>query len=338
MTVRAEGLDRATLTELIDFRERLERTIRKRFERDLALLHTDVVGSTERFDQFGDVTGRGLQQRHFTALNEALAAYQGVLFNTAGDGSFSYFERAEDAVRAAILAQQLVVADNRSAAFTVDLSIRAAVHRGPTLVDGTELAGHAVNLSARVTALAAPGEILLTREVFSELSSDLRARCGVLRAHAVRGVAAPVEVCAIDWGEASAPPVRVFIQEMNSEFELPADSEIISIGRQSARPDRAGNDIVVRLPRAEQTSRISRFHVELHRNEAGLLLKSVSERSVVVDGRRLARNASTPVQAGSRVVLSDLATLHFLSAEADTSAFSVTDGVTVIFDPDGPPG
>ena len=72
MVIKVDGLDTSSLTELIDFRADLEKVIRDRFERGLALLHTDVVGSTARFDQYGDVAGRGLQQRHFSALGNAL--------------------------------------------------------------------------------------------------------------------------------------------------------------------------------------------------------------------------------------------------------------------------
>ena len=48
------------------------------------------------------VSRKGLQQRHFSALGNALDAFDGALFNTAGDGAFAYFAEAENAILAAI--------------------------------------------------------------------------------------------------------------------------------------------------------------------------------------------------------------------------------------------
>ena len=157
MAIRVDGLDTSSLTELIDFRADLEKVIRDRFERDLALLHTDVVGSTARFDQYGDVTGRGLQQRHFSALGSALDAFKGTLFNTAGM-VLLHTLRTENAILAAIRTQQLIAAENETVGASVQLTIRAGVHAGATLIDGTELAGHTVNLAARVADIAGAGD------------------------------------------------------------------------------------------------------------------------------------------------------------------------------------
>ena len=329
MVIKVDGLDSSSLTELIDFREDIDRVIRERFERQLALLHTDVVGSTQGFQDHGDVTGRGLQQRHLAIVTRVLENFGGTLFNTAGDGAWCFFESAEDAVRGAILSQRLVAADNRESGSNVRLNIRAGVHIGPTLQDGTELAGHSVNLCARIADLADSGQVSLSRETFSELGSELRGHCGEFAAKTVKGVKEPVEFTFVEWRNAK-DPVRVLIEEMGRDFELDRNQAVICIGRQRPREGRPGNDIVVRLEDAKATNQLSRFQVELRWTDDGLELKSVSEQSVVVDGRELARNDVVPVSVGSRAILSGVLTCTFLSETVSDS--TVGESVTVFVD------
>ena len=332
MAIRVDGLDTSSLTELIDFRADLEKVIRDRFERDLTLLHTDVVGSTARFDQYGDVTGRGLQQRHFSALGSALDAFKGTLFNTAGDGAFAYFDRTENAILAAIRIQQLIAAENETAGSGAQLTIRAGVHSGATLIDGTELAGHTVNLAAIVADIAGASEIAVSREAFSELSSNLRSRCGEFATHTVKGIIQPVDVALVEWRDLLSFPDRIFIQEMNQAIPIDPKVDVITVGRQRAREGRIGNDIVIRLPETELNSRISRFQLEIHRTGSGFTVKSVTDQKVAVDGKDISRNEVVPIKVGSNAVLSNVATLHFLGDVEDAADFSAADSATVMID------
>ncbi|MBT6277657.1 MAG: adenylate/guanylate cyclase domain-containing protein, partial [Chromatiales bacterium] len=284
-------------------------------------------GSTQGFQDHGDVTGRGLQQRHFSIVDEVLAEFNGTLFNTAGDGAWSFFDSAEDAVNAAIKSQRLVAVDNRESGSNVRLAIRAGVHYGPTLQDGIELAGHSVNLAARVADLATSAEISISRDTFSELSSVIRGMCGEFSAHSVKGINQPVDVTFVHWRD-THEPVRLYIQEMEAEFPLDREQPNISIGRQRTREGRHGNDIVLRLPSEEATNRISRFQVELHWSDDGLALKCVTDQTVVIDGRELKRNDIAAVTVGSHVILSDVAHLHFLASSRDDSDL-IDSGATV---------
>ena len=122
----------------------------------------------------------------------------------------------------------------------------------------------------------------------------------------------------------------MLIEEMGRDFELDRNQAVICIGRQRSREGRPGNDIVVRLEDAKAANQLSRFQVELRWTDDGLELKSVSEQSVVVDGRELARNDVVPVSVGSRAILSGVLTCTFLSETASDSA--VGESVTVFVD------
>src|SRR5687768_15534033 len=84
-----EGLDvnNLGLTQIIQLQNHLSRVLRQRFERERALVFTDVVGSTAYFQQFGNEAGRRLVQRHLDLVAWAVERTGGRIVDTAGDGT-----------------------------------------------------------------------------------------------------------------------------------------------------------------------------------------------------------------------------------------------------------
>jgi class 3 adenylate cyclase len=129
-----------------------------RLDRVLAtVLFTDIVGSTSRAAELGDGAWRGLLERHHAVVRAMLARHRGVEVDTAGDGFLATFDGPARAVRCA----QAI----RDALRPTGLEIRAGVHTGEVeTVDG-KVGGIAVNIGARVAALAGPSEVLVSQTV-----------------------------------------------------------------------------------------------------------------------------------------------------------------------------
>jgi class 3 adenylate cyclase len=68
----------------------------------MLLLFSDIVGSTPYFARYGDAAGRQLQQLHVDLLESSLREPQGRIVDTAGDGAFCVFARADAAVAGVI--------------------------------------------------------------------------------------------------------------------------------------------------------------------------------------------------------------------------------------------
>src|SRR5262249_19589648 len=147
---------------------------KRRFEKQLCLCFSDVVGSTPYFARFGDAAGRGLQQRHFDVLGQALKQHGGVLVDTAGDGAFTTFPTAEKAADAFVTMEQLISAQNASYAREHQLIVRVGIHWGPALTDGKSVTGDSVNFASRVASSGGPGEIRVSKAAYRELSTDKR--------------------------------------------------------------------------------------------------------------------------------------------------------------------
>ncbi len=121
------------------------------------ILFTDIVGSTELASRLGDSAWRELLERHHAIVRRELARFQGRELDTAGDGFFASFDGPARAVHAATAI--------RDALHTLELEIRAGLHTGECEVSDGKIAGVAVSIGARISSLAAPGEVLVSSTV-----------------------------------------------------------------------------------------------------------------------------------------------------------------------------
>lgn len=121
------------------------------------VLFTDIVDSTARLAELGDVRWRELVERHHAIVRQQLTRFRGREVDTAGDGFFATFDGPIRAIRCAYaIAESLA---------TLGLEIRAGLHTGECELVGGKVAGLAVNIGARVAAQAKPGEVLVSSTV-----------------------------------------------------------------------------------------------------------------------------------------------------------------------------
>ena len=121
------------------------------------VLFTDIVGSTEKLVELGDAGWRELVERHHVLVRQQLSRFRGEEVDTAGDGFFARFDGPIRAVRCARAIGE--------ALGTLGLEVRAGLHTGECELVGGKIAGLAVNIGARIAALAAPNEVLVSSTV-----------------------------------------------------------------------------------------------------------------------------------------------------------------------------
>ncbi len=127
-------------------------------ERVLAtVLFTDIVESTNRAAQLGDERWRDLLDRHDHSVRAQIERFRGREVKTVGDGFVATFDSPGRAIECAV-----AIRENLKA---FDLDVRAGIHTGEIEVRGDDVAGMAVHICARVSALAGPGEILVSGAV-----------------------------------------------------------------------------------------------------------------------------------------------------------------------------
>jgi class 3 adenylate cyclase len=132
------------------------------------VLFTDIVSSTDRAASMGDRRWKAVLEAHDEIIRDQVARFQGRFIESTGDGVLATFDRPGRAIRAAGAIQESIRA--------LGIDIRAGLHAGEIELreGGHRVGGIAVHIAARVTAIAAPGEVLVSSTV-----KDLVAGSGV---------------------------------------------------------------------------------------------------------------------------------------------------------------
>jgi pimeloyl-ACP methyl ester carboxylesterase len=193
--VEIPGTDHATYfergDEIVDEIEEFVTGTRRAVEPDRRLatvLFSDIVGSTERASELGDVRWRDLLERHQELTRAELARGGGVEVKTTGDGFLATFDGPAAAIRCALAI--------RAATATIDVPIRIGLHCGEIEIMGDDIGGIAVHIASRVSALGDAGDVLVSRTV-----KDLVAGSGITFAsrgtHTLKGVPDEWEILAV---------------------------------------------------------------------------------------------------------------------------------------------
>jgi len=155
------------------------------------VMFTDIVDSTGRAAGLGDTAWRKLLARHDDRTRRHVGAHDGRVVKSMGDGALATFDDPEQAVAAA----QALITDLRGDG----VELRVGLHFGKVEILGDDVAGVGVHLAARISDLAQPGEILVSRTVPDLLlGSDLTfADRGT---HELKGVPDPWQVLAVTSG------------------------------------------------------------------------------------------------------------------------------------------
>ncbi|RXG98876.1 adenylate/guanylate cyclase domain-containing protein [Bradyrhizobium vignae] len=121
------------------------------------VLFTDIVGSTEKAAALGDQRWRDLLDGHHATIRRNLARFRGHEVKTTGDGFLATFDGPARGVRCACA----IVEEMRP----LGIEVRAGLHTGECEMIGSDVGGIAVHIGARVAALAAGSEVLVSSTV-----------------------------------------------------------------------------------------------------------------------------------------------------------------------------
>jgi class 3 adenylate cyclase len=126
----------------------------------ITFLFTDIEGSTALWEGY-PVQMQSALNRHDEMLRAAIEAHGGYVFKTVGDACCAAFERARDALRAALAAQRAIFAE--AWADPVRIRVRMALHTGAAEEErGGDYFGPTVNRVARLLSAGHGGQVLLS--------------------------------------------------------------------------------------------------------------------------------------------------------------------------------
>jgi len=160
-----------------------------------AILVVDLVESVRLMHKDeSDIIDRWRRFVH-EARVVVLPAHGGRMVKSLGDGMLMEFEHTSKALGASHELHRRIEAFNAGRQAEEVLALRSALHVSDVVVDAEDVFGSGVNLAARLAALGAPGETLLSVEARDEL---------------VPGIDAGVQDLGPCWLKHLEHPVRVF--------------------------------------------------------------------------------------------------------------------------------
>jgi class 3 adenylate cyclase len=155
------------------------------------ILFTDIVESTALTERFGDARFREASRALDAGLRAAIRDCGGMTVDakTLGDGVLATFPSAAQAIDGAQRCLALSAAS--------ELGLHIGVHAGDVIREEGNVFGGAVNIAARICALSAPGEILVSDVVRGMARSSAGVAFDDRGEQQMKGVGEPVRVYAV---------------------------------------------------------------------------------------------------------------------------------------------
>ncbi|MFL4472054.1 nuclear transport factor 2 family protein [Tateyamaria armeniaca] len=123
-----------------------------------SIMFTDIVNSSTLATATGDRAWSAIVADHFAALRRIIEEHDGQFVKSLGDGTMSSFASARKALAAARAIQRHMASRD----IEPRLGLRIGVHTGDVVQSDDDFFGSVVNKSARITAVADPGDIVVS--------------------------------------------------------------------------------------------------------------------------------------------------------------------------------
>jgi adenylate cyclase len=161
-----------------------------------AILSADIAGYSRLMGE--DEVGTHRTLSAYLRVTEALiAAHDGRVVGTAGDGMLAEFPSAVDAVTCAVEIQRQLEQENAGLPPDRCMRFRIGINLGDVIVDGADIFGDGVNVVARLQALAEPGGLCISGSVHEQVRNKLGFSYRPLGSQRVKNIAEPVRAFAV---------------------------------------------------------------------------------------------------------------------------------------------
>jgi class 3 adenylate cyclase len=144
----------------------------------IAIMFTDLKGSTELYDALGDATAYNLVRDHFAFLSDRVQQNHGFVVKTVGDAVMAAFSRPDDAVRAALAIQDDVASFNSARGggkSATPIVLKLGLHAGSCIAvttgDVLDYFGATVNVAARLEHQCRGGEVIVSEDVVKDAAA-----------------------------------------------------------------------------------------------------------------------------------------------------------------------
>ena len=172
-----------------------------------AIVSADIAGYSRIMGLDESGTLHALKAHRSELVEPKAEEHGGRIVKSTGDGLLLEFPRVVDAVRFAADVQRGMAERNAGIPAELRLVFRMGINVGDIIIDGDDIFGDGVNVAARLQALAAPGDVCVSRIVYDQVRDKLALRFDKEGEHTVKNIARPVEVYRLEL-DSQAPTSR----------------------------------------------------------------------------------------------------------------------------------
>jgi len=255
----------------------------------LAILFADIAKSTQLYETLGNTEAQNLIGACISRMADITIKHKGIVIKTIGDEIMSTFPTALNAVAAGKemhqAMEQMTLPDNPG---FCPPNIYVGIQIGPVVKEDGDVFGDAVNVAARMVALAKQRQILTTEETVKALSPELRESAHCIDRTTLKGKSGEVDIYEIIWEQHDVTVMLdSSLEEMTirswlelsfagNSIKVDKNHPIATMGRQPH------NDIVV------SDNRVSRSHarIEYRRGKFVLIDQSTNGTFALIQGKK----------------------------------------------------
>jgi len=143
----------------------------KKSVKKIAVLFTDIVGSTRFFKSYGNIAGRKMLQQHEDIVSKAITEFGGTVVKNIGDSILAFFATPQEATKVAIRIQKEFNRDNKQKNAEHEIHVRIGIHFGEGIVEDKDIFGNVVNIASKLTNLAGSNQIFISHNVFALINT-----------------------------------------------------------------------------------------------------------------------------------------------------------------------
>jgi adenylate cyclase len=173
-----------------------------------AIVAADVVGYSRLMGRDERGTLAALKAVRRDVIDPRIAAHNGRIVKTTGDGLLLQFASVLDAVRCVIDVQGALASHAAATPEDRRIVLRMGVNLGDIIVEGDDILGDGVNIAARLQEIAAPGGICVSNRVHDDIGEKIDVRFTDRGQRSLKNIERPIRVWS--WSPAAAGEDEAF--------------------------------------------------------------------------------------------------------------------------------
>ena len=174
------------------------------FRRAITVMFTDIKGSAEYYDRYGDTAGFNMVSECNDLLKCIAEEHGGWVVKTIGDAIMAVFEDCDQSVRAAIAMQRRLREKNAARTEEDVTLIRVGLHYGTGIVKTDDVFGNVVNVASRVENIAQPEQIIISDSLRERIAAT-EFRVVSLGRSCLKGESKERELFHVNWSDEVVP-------------------------------------------------------------------------------------------------------------------------------------